>query len=184
MRDDVSDNTPADAPAAVTDGPLSRRSALAAGGVATASAALLAAGCFPYTPPADKSAPSDAAPGSAAPAPAAEGAPNAGSGAAAAPAQVGGTPLGPVGSVPVGGGKVFGAQKVVVTQPTAGQFKAFSSVCTHKGCAVNEVADGTINCPCHDSKFSITDGSVKDGPAKKALPARTVNAAGGTLRLG
>jgi Rieske Fe-S protein len=85
--------------------------------------------------------------------------------------------------VPVGGGKVFPAQKVVVTQPTAGKFKAFSSVCTHKGCAVNEVSDGTINCPCHDSKFSISDGSVQDGPADKALPAKKVNSVGGTLRL-
>jgi Rieske Fe-S protein len=179
MRDHVSDHTPADALPDAPNGPLSRRSALAVGGVATASAALLAAGCSTYTPSDNKSAaPSDSQPAPAAPA--AEGAPN---DAAPAAAPGGGTPLGPASSVPVGGGRVFAAQKVVVTQPTAGQYKAFSAVCTHKGCTVNKVADGTIDCPCHDSKFSITDGSVQDGPAKRALPAKNVNAAGGTLRL-
>ncbi len=34
--------------------------------------------------------------------------------------------------IPVGGGKIYADQDVVVTQPTAGQFKAFSSTCTHR----------------------------------------------------
>jgi Rieske Fe-S protein len=71
--------------------------------------------------------------------------------------------------VPVGGGLVAKDQKIVVTQPTNGEFKGFSAVCTHAGCVVSKVADGTINCPCHGSKFSIEDGSVVEGPAKKAL---------------
>ncbi|MFB7293483.1 Rieske (2Fe-2S) protein, partial [Actinacidiphila glaucinigra] len=58
--------------------------------------------------------------------------------------------------VPVGGGTVIADKKVVVTQPTAGEFKAFSAVCTHEGCLVNTVSDGTINCPCHGSKIRIT----------------------------
>jgi Rieske Fe-S protein len=178
MRDDVSEHTTADALPDAPDGPLSRRTALAVGGVATASAALLAAGCSTYTPSENKSA----APSGSQPAPAAaEGAPN--DAAPAAAAQGGGTPLGAASSVPVGGGRVFTAQKVVVTQPTAGHFKAFSAVCTHKGCTVNKVSGGTIDCPCHGSKFSITDGSVQDGPADEPLPAKNVNAAGGTLRL-
>ncbi len=41
--------------------------------------------------------------------------------------------------VPVGSGVIV--DDVVVTQPTAGVFKGFSSSCTHKGCAVNKVAD-------------------------------------------
>jgi Rieske Fe-S protein len=177
----MTDHTPTDARPEALDGPLSRRAALAAGGVATASAALLAAGCSTYTPSGSNStaAPSEAPAGSAAPA--ADGAPNAAAGAA--PAQASGIALGPASSVPVGGGRVFANQKVVVTQPTAGQFKAFSAVCTHKGCTVNKVSDGTIDCPCHDSKFSISDGSVQDGPAKKPLPAKNVSSAGGTLRL-
>ena len=76
--------------------------------------------------------------------------------------------------IPVGGGKIFTAQKVVVTQPTAGQFKAFSAICTHQGCMVEKVSGGTIDCPCHGSTFSITDGSVKGGPAPRPLPEKTV----------
>ena len=60
-----------------------------------------------------------------------------------------GTLLGMASDVPVGGGMVFTAAKVVVTQPTKGEYKAFSAVCTHVGCMCNQVADGTINCPCH-----------------------------------
>jgi len=76
--------------------------------------------------------------------------------------------------VPVGGGVVVKADKIVVTQPKKGEFKAFSAVCTHAGCVVAEVANGTINCPCHGSKYSIVDGSVVAGPAPKPLPAKAV----------
>jgi Rieske Fe-S protein len=77
--------------------------------------------------------------------------------------------------IPVGGGKVFDALKVVVTQPTAGDFKAFSAVCTHQGCTVNGVADGVITCPCHGSTFDIATGAVKQGPATQPLPAKSVS---------
>jgi Rieske Fe-S protein len=76
--------------------------------------------------------------------------------------------------IPVGGGKIFAEDQVVVTQPKAGQFKAFSSICTHQGCAVSRISDGTIDCPCHGSRYSIEDGSVEDGPAPKPLPEKTV----------
>ncbi|KOT98204.1 MULTISPECIES: Rieske (2Fe-2S) protein [Streptomyces] len=85
--------------------------------------------------------------------------------------------------IPEGGGKVFPDQKVVVTQPAAGEFKAFSATCTHQGCAVKSVADGVINCPCHNSNFSITDGSVQSGPATKPLPAVRLTVSGDSIRL-
>jgi Rieske Fe-S protein len=85
--------------------------------------------------------------------------------------------------VPVGGGTVFADQDVVVTQPTAGEFKAFSATCTHQGCKVNKVENGVIACPCHGSKFAITDGSVKSGPAKKPLPAKSVTVDGDSIVL-
>jgi nitrite reductase/ring-hydroxylating ferredoxin subunit len=72
--------------------------------------------------------------------------------------------------VPVGGGAVFPDEGVVVTQPVAGDFKGFDIACTHNGCPVNEVTS-TINCPCHGSKFSITDGSPQGGPATEPLGA-------------
>ena len=102
---------------------------------------------------------------------------------AAARARPGGTLLGAAADIPVGGGKVFTAAKVVVTQPAKGEFKAFSAVCTHVGCLCNQVADGTINCPCHGSKFKITDGSVVTGPAPTALAAAKVTVADGKVLL-
>jgi Rieske Fe-S protein len=96
----------------------------------------------------------------------------AGSAAAAGGGQMG-TVLGTTADIPVGGGMVFTAAKVVVTQPTKGVFKAFSAVCTHVGCVCNQVAGGTINCPCHGSKFKITDGAVVAGPAPSPLAAAT-----------
>lgn len=83
--------------------------------------------------------------------------------------------------IPVGGGKIFDAQKVVVTQPAAGQFKAFSAICTHMGCTVGSVSGGLIKCPCHGSEYSIQDGSVKGGPAPKALPAKQVTVTGNEI---
>jgi Rieske Fe-S protein len=81
-------------------------------------------------------------------------------------------------TIPVGGGKIFADQKVVITQPTEGEFKAFSTVCTHQGCQVNEVAGGTINCPCHGSKYDLATGEVKAGPAPRPLPAKNVSVTG------
>ena len=78
-------------------------------------------------------------------------------------------PIAATADVPVGGGLVVKDQKIVVTQPTKGEFKGFSAVCTHRGCVVATVADGTINCTCHGSKFSIADGSVVAGPAEAPL---------------
>jgi Rieske Fe-S protein len=94
-----------------------------------------------------------------------------------------GTLLGQASQVPVGGGKVFAAQNVVVTQPAAGTYKAFSATCTHQGCQVNQVAGGEIECPCHGSHYSITDGSVQAGPAPKPLPAEQITVKDGQIFL-
>ncbi|MFF9343009.1 MULTISPECIES: Rieske (2Fe-2S) protein [unclassified Streptomyces] len=100
-----------------------------------------------------------------------------------APGTAGGTPLASTSEIPVGGGTVFTDRKVVVTQPEEGEFKAFSAVCTHQGCLVNKVADGTIDCPCHGSKYSIADGAVKAGPAPRPLPAEKITVSGETITL-
>ncbi|MCH9736900.1 MAG: Rieske (2Fe-2S) protein [Actinomycetia bacterium] len=80
----------------------------------------------------------------------------------------------PLHGIEVGGGKVFAEQQIVVTQPTAGSFRAFSAVCTHQGCTVRDVVDGTIKCPCHGSRFNAADGTVTRGPAQQPLPERAV----------
>ncbi|WP_099038884.1 ubiquinol-cytochrome c reductase iron-sulfur subunit [Mycobacterium neglectum] len=82
--------------------------------------------------------------------------------------------------VPVGSGVIVG--EVVVTQAAAGDFKGFSSTCTHAGCTLNEVVDGTINCPCHGSKFNL-DGSVAQGPATKPLESKAVEVQGDSIVL-
>ncbi len=95
-----------------------------------------------------------------------------------------GTALGPASDVPVGGGKVFASAQVVVTQPSAGEYKAFSAVCTHGQCFVDQVADGTIDCPCHGSKFSAKDGSVVIGPAVSPLPGLRISVSSGQISTG
>ena len=85
--------------------------------------------------------------------------------------------------IPVGGGKIFDTANIVVTQPTAGDFKAFSATCTHAGCQVAAVQGGTIHCPCHGSQYSIVDGSVKVGPATRPLPAKTVSVNGDAIAV-
>lgn len=71
--------------------------------------------------------------------------------------------------VPEGGGAFTADNEVVVTQPEPGEFKAFSTTCTHQGCTVNDVSDGLIKCPCHGSRYFIADGEVENGPAPRAL---------------
>ena len=140
----------------------SRRAVLLGAGALGAVGVLAACGNNPSTP-----APSGGNTGSA-------GAPPAGGSAAGAIK---------VADIPVGGGKIFTDAKVVVTQPTAGIFKAFSAVCTHQGCIVGTVDSGKINCPCHMSQFNIADGSVARGPATTPLPAKQVTASGDTLTV-
>jgi Rieske Fe-S protein len=85
--------------------------------------------------------------------------------------------------IPVGGGAVFSDRRVVVTQPTAGDFRGFGIVCTHDGCELNRVAGGTINCPCHGSRYSIVDGSVVQGPARTGLRQETLAVDDGCIVL-
>ena len=109
-----------------------------------------------------------------------------GSGSGDAGAGASGGSAGPVtaktSEITVGSGKIYAEGRAVITQPTAGEFKAFSSICTHAGCPVATVTD-TISCNCHGSKFSITDGSVVTGPATQPLPARSVSVSGDSVSV-
>jgi Rieske Fe-S protein len=89
----------------------------------------------------------------------------------------------PTADIPVGGGLILTDQKLVITQPTAGTFKAFTAVCTHKGCLVASVADAMIVCPCHGSAYSIVDGSVTGGPAPAPLAPVPITVSGAMITL-
>lgn len=97
-------------------------------------------------------------------------------------AQVAG-PLGKKSDIPVNGGVIYAERGVVVTQPTAGEFKGFSSVCTHQSCPVANISNGQINCTCHNSAFSIVDGSVKSPPATMPLPSVKLKIEGDEISL-
>lgn len=109
-----------------------------------------------------------------------------GSGAGTAAPSVATTPgasLATESEIPVGGGKILTAEQLVLTQPVAGQFKAFSAVCTHQQCLVTQISNGIIQCPCHGSQFSIKDGSVVGGPAPAPLPSEKITVKNGKISL-
>jgi Rieske Fe-S protein len=147
-----------------------RRVVLAGAAGVSAAAVLAACGDTPTKPAGQDANASPASTTSAAQS--ASGGENAGSGS-----------LGKTSEIPVGGGKVFKAEKIVVTQPTAGEFKAFTSVCTHQGCDVKSVSGGRIKCPCHGSEYSDTDGTVKVGPASRPLASKAITVSGGDIKL-
>ena len=143
-------------------------------GCAGAACAAILAGCTTY----NSNTSSNPAPSSAPPA--GNGGGN-GGGSGNGGGNSGGAALTTTSKVPVGGGEVLTGQKIVVTQPKAGTFAAFTAVCTHLGCLVDGVSGGTINCPCHGSKFSITNGSVVNGPATAPLAAVSIKVKGSNI---
>ena len=153
------------------DAPTSSRRAVLAGAGAACVAAL--SGCTAY----------NANNGGLAGAPPAQNSPAASGGSSGTGAGNGNAPdvLASTSDVPVGGGKILTDKKIVITQPHAGTFDAFTAVCTHQGCIVTRVSGGTINCPCHGSKFSIANGSVVNGPASSPLAPVSIKVQGTSI---
>jgi Rieske Fe-S protein len=143
-----------------------RRNVIAGAGLGLAATALTACSTYGKQPAASSASSAPA------PAPAAPGSPGAPAPAAA---------LAKTADVPVGSGVIL--DDIVLTQPTAGVFKGFSSVCTHAGCNVSKIENGTIDCPCHGSKFSL-EGAVVHGPAKDPLEAKAVSVQGDSIVVG
>jgi Rieske Fe-S protein len=141
-----------------------RRTVIVSAGLGVVAAAVAACSSAAKTPATSEAASSAASSAGAS-----------SSGASSAP---GAAALAKTADVPVGSGVIV--SDVVITQPTAGVFKGFSSVCTHAGCNVSEVSDGKIVCPCHGSKFNL-DGSVDEGPATKPLEAKAVTVQGDSI---
>jgi Rieske Fe-S protein len=129
----------------------SRRSLLAAAGAV--GAAGIVAACGGGSETAD---PADTSTSAASPTESAAG--------SSPPAAGGGEALAKTSDVPVGGALFLEGPNVVLTQPATGDFKAFSSICTHQSCPINRVAESTLICQCHFSAFKITDGSPTTNP--------------------
>ena len=83
--------------------------------------------------------------------------------------------------MPVGGGVIIGASQVVITQPTAGKFDAFSAVCTHQGFLVTSVEGGAIVCNHHGSTYDAKTGAVTQGPAPAGLQKVGIVVKGGKI---
>ncbi|MER7760857.1 Rieske (2Fe-2S) protein [Streptomyces sp. NPDC097619] len=110
------------------------------------------------------------------------GAGNSGAGSPATPTAP--VDLGAAAEVPVGGAKLYRENKLLISCPAAGRYKAFSAQCTHAGCVLDKIEDGEGNCPCHGSRFDVNTGAVLKGPATDPLPEVPVKAQGGRLVAG
>ncbi len=97
-----------------------------------------------------------------------------------------GIAIGSASAIPVGGAATFtdptSGGAAFVVQPRAGQFKAFSAICTHQGCTVGYSRSGNqFSCPCHGATFDAATGSVLRGPAQDPLPAINVSVRSGQV---
>ncbi|MEW2611673.1 Rieske (2Fe-2S) protein [Streptomyces sp. NPDC047880] len=149
----------------------SRRTVVAAVGAAGLTVALTA--CGSEDKASDPSTEQGAAGG---------GATNEGGGSSTG-AGAGGAALAKTADIPAGSGKIFKDEKVVVSQPAAGDYKAFSTICTHQKCPMVDLKDDIISCACHGSEFSVLDGSVKKGPAVEPLEAKQISVKGDSITL-
>jgi len=103
----------------------------------------------------------------------------AGGSGATAPAPKAGTGIVATSDVPVGSAVILSDQQIIVTQPQAGEFKAFSNICTHQGCPITQVSGNDVVCPCHGSRFNIATGAPESGSAAtRNLPEVTVKVQG------
>ena len=78
----------------------------------------------------------------------------------------------------------IGDKRVVIARTEEG-YAAFDDHCTHRGgsLAGGSMICGTVQCPWHGSQFSVSDGSVKAGPAKMPILTYSLREDNGKLFL-
>lgn len=157
----------------------SRRALFAGAGAVGVTVALAACGSDDGGSPSDGAPPRNSNPGGGNPG----GSGNSGGSGGNPPADE--SVLADASDIEVGGGVVVADRRVVITQPSAGEFRGFSAICTHEGCLVSSVSGGTINCLCHGSRYSIEDGSVVSGAVQgqAPLPEVEIEVDGSEIRL-
>lgn len=66
-----------------------------------------------------------------------------------------------------------------------GQIWALSNTCSHMGgpLAKGTIAEGTVTCPWHGSRFRLNDGQIAQGPATAPQPAYEVREHDGKVEL-
>jgi len=104
-----------------------------------------------------------------------------GSGGGSGGGTASGKELAKTSDVPVGGGVILPDAKVVITQPSAGTFDAFSALCTHQGFLVTSVEGGAIVCNHHGSTYDAKTGAVTQGPAPAGLQKVGIVVKGGKI---
>jgi len=77
-------------------------------------------------------------------------------------------------------GKIFkfGSKPGILVQTPAGEYRAFSAVCTHLDCTVQYSAgEKLIWCACHNGRYDLTGKNIS-GPPPRPLEPFTVNVRG------
>ncbi|EFK55351.1 Rieske 2Fe-2S domain-containing protein [Corynebacterium genitalium ATCC 33030] len=84
--------------------------------------------------------------------------------------------------VPVGSAVIV--DKLIIAQPTEGEFLAYSTVCPHQGNPISQVNGDTVRCPAHGSSFDIATGEPVEGPAQSGMTPAPVRQEGDTVVAG
>jgi Rieske Fe-S protein len=91
-----------------------------------------------------------------------------------------------IGEIPVGGVKTFAYptehDPCIMVRTAEDSYVAYSQKCTHLSCAVYYDRErNRLECPCHKGYFSLTDGSVIQGPPQRPLPRVALARSAGRL---
>jgi len=78
--------------------------------------------------------------------------------------------------------KKTSAGDLLVVRSGESQYSAFSIVCPHLQCNIKVKSSTLIQCPCHQSGYTI-DGNYISGPAKRGLNKFAVSVEGNVIKV-